>query len=177
MQLSSRQRAMVGVLGVCGLALVADRLFVLPSSAGAAEAVHSSESLVIPPDDAITTLDLVLPTSEATLADHLRDLADDRLLDATRVPDAFLPPMEWLPADDGARQANYEGSEAARFAVQHTLTAVMVAGAKSHAVVDGEVLLIGHSVDGFDLTDVGARSAEFRSDHETVTLRLADPGR
>jgi hypothetical protein len=176
MQLSSRQRAMAAVLGVFGLALFADRLFILPGS-GAAAPVASSESLLVSPHETVTTTDLVLPTPESTLAQQLCELADDRLLDATRVPDAFLAPVGWLPVESGPIAAAHEGSaDAARFAARHTLTAVLVAGPRSHAVLDGEILLIGHSVEGFRLVDVRTRSAEFRSDHETVTLRLADPG-
>jgi len=114
------------------------------------------------------------PQSPITLADRLAGLAGARGLDGMKVTDAFCPPRSWLgpePVRPAARPAD-DGKER-DFLESHRLTATVVrAGGGGMAIIDGQCVVVGKTVDGFRLVSVTRRQAVLEAGGKKVSLRL-----
>ena len=86
--------------------------------------------------------------------------------------DPFSLPASWPDNGDGSGGKGLDA--AATFIGTHRLTAVVIDGRESYAVLDDRFLVPGQSVDGFVLLSVGDRSAVFERDGRRITLELVD---
>jgi hypothetical protein len=193
------------VLAVCLVALGVDQLFLAPGEAAASEqATPAVPPSAAPPIEAASevagaaAIDLSIP--ETIVASNLHAAMSSFELDATDAPDAFAVPEQWLPAQTPAVPRHEPRTSAERFAASHTLSATMassnsrgparlracptgsftltttMAGSDGgYAVVNGRLLRVGESMDGFQLASVSKRSAVFVADGERVTLMMDQP--
>ena len=61
------------------------------------------------------------------------------------------------------------------FGQRHRLTAVMVSGARGgSAIIDGQLIKVGQSLEGFKLIEVSTRSATFEYNKQIARLTLTD---
>jgi hypothetical protein len=60
------------------------------------------------------------------------------------------------------------------FRQAHRLTGVLQSAGRAYAMIDGRIVTIGQTIDGFKLTEVAHRSATFESNTEKVVLSLSE---
>jgi hypothetical protein len=177
MKLTGKHRAYGSVLALGVIALTVDRMFLQPDQtvAGRLPAEHYAVSRPMQTPDPGPESHPVASVSNprAVIADRLEDVARARRLDLERVPDAFVPPTEWLSVETPeVRPANRMSAET--FERTHVLTGVMAAAGGGYAIIDGKTLFIGMELDGFTLVSVSERSALLESDGERVELMLRE---
>lgn len=177
---------MVAVLGVAGLGLLVDRLFLGAGVTGPAE---SSAGVVAPPapgPDAVQAADTQAPITPTpllikpadngpTIAERISRLADNHDThqhQAGKGRDAFTPAPGWS-ADSGSDTQQMRPETAVTFRSQYTLDAVMDTGLRKCAVVNGQTVYLGDTIDGYKLLSVHTRSAVFEIDGIRVELGLA----
>jgi len=162
----------LGVLVASGIAFAVDRLFLNSPSEAEAQAVpKASAPKSAAPAKQGRESPLTLDPSLAWLA-KLADPRPDR--------DVFSPSQEWLLSRRQAAQAANQsatnrgpapGSPEA-FKDGHRLQATTVMGGDGLAVVDGQCLRVGDTLDGFRLARVAAIEVEFRRGKERVVLNF-----
>lgn len=177
MSLTGKQKAYGAVLIVGVAALAVDRMFLQPEQTVAGRLPPEHYALSRPagtPDPGPESrLAASVSNPRAVVADRLEELARTRGLDLERVPDAFIPPTEWLTVETPeVRPASRMSAET--FVRTHVLTGVMAAAGGGYAIVDGKTLFIGMKLDGFTLVGVSERSAILESDGEKVELMLRE---
>jgi len=171
MNLTKRQKMLLGVFLVGLAALVLDRVLLRPRGGPASASAGPSElaaELLIP----ATNIPSPPAQPQQRRATQCLDrLWPDREMDFERVRDPFSLPASW-PAE-GPGPAATPLDPAARFAGRHQLTAVVIDGTRSYVLIDGRLLRPGQEIDGFKLVSVADRSALFDRAGTSVTLELA----
>ncbi|MHC4992902.1 MAG: hypothetical protein ACYTGC_18165 [Planctomycetota bacterium] len=179
MSKSSKKQLYFSILGLCGIALLADRTLFAPSEAAADDAISVASQGT---DVAVESVpDLVVTERRATpaeeLAARLESVVAMHELQLSDINDAFSTPRTWLPAETVValepRTSNGE-----LFRSQHRLTAVMAGSDSGYAIIDGKTLFVGQELDGFTLSEVTNRSAVLHNGSgATVELKLPErPG-
>jgi hypothetical protein len=167
----------VGVLGVASVAFIVDRLFLgTPETAEAKPAAQT-------PKAARPTAASKKPQGQPVVVDPSLAWLE-KLAEPGTERDVFAPSPEWLArskaeAAEAAAAAEREkgpqpGSPRA-FEEAHKLQATTVMGQGGLAVVDGQCLSVGETLDGFRLARVEAGQVEFRRGADRVTLTLPMP--
>ena len=164
-----------GLLALGVVALAVDRLSGPPKEAAAQE---DAAALVAPnvagksaPSKNSRTADAaMLARADLGLAERLRAAANGQLVSDKSVVDVFRPSRKW--SGDGGGGAAHSMSEAERFKAAHRLTAVMMSGRNSRAIVDGTPLRLGESLDGFKLLSVDPGRAVLGRSGARVVLAL-----
>jgi len=174
MVLTKRNKILAVLIGAAVAAFVVDRFVLGYASAGpeqaCAAAIPSAETAGGAPDEAGLRAP---PQSPITLADRLAGVAGARGLDGMKVPDAFCPPRSWFGPDPVRPSAAAKGDSGRDFLGSHRLTATIVgAGGGGMAIIDGQCVVVGKTVDGFRLVSVTRRQAVLEADGAQVTLRL-----
>lgn len=182
---SSRERnVLIAVLGVAGLGLLVDRVVIgsdvtgpAESSAGVVDDIATDPaSLLIVPDKAGNAgKGADIPVEP--LANRLRKIVGNTGAgDGSAARDAFTVPTGWVPADAESEAGSEAAVAAETFKRDHKLEAVLVTGDQRCAVVNGQTVYVGQSLQGYRLVSVQERSAEFRSGGVTVSLGIRGAG-
>ena len=168
----------VGVLALSAIAFVVDRAFLAePETAAAAEALPSAKK-----DEAArdTPPDPQEPSGEIdpTLArlEQLPEIAPGR--DVFALSGAFLARQRRLQkeAERAAEAKQAQAVDPAEtFAAQHTLQTTLVGPELCLAVVDGQVVRVGDTFDGFRLVKIDAYRVKFRHDPSKAVVVLSLP--
>jgi hypothetical protein len=180
-KLTQKQKIYVAVCGLAAGALVVDRLLPGPEEVPAAEAIAVA-SVPVP---AATTdkpaakspgPNLVIPAGPS-LASRIEEAARAQGYGGKVERDAFRIPDGWRPAAEAASPI-VARPDSDKFVREHRLTAVMTAGDRSVALVDGKPVQIGQVLDGFRLVSVEKSSAVWECEGVRATLELptADNG-
>lgn len=184
MKRSRERNVLIAVLGVAGLGLLIDRVILgsdvtapAESSAGVFGDVTSDPaSLLIVPDKAVKA-DLAGTGPAESLAHRLRRVTGEALPNhGSTGRDAFAPPLSWTPTGIGPEAGSEAAMGAEAFKREHKLDAVLVTGDQRCAVINGQTVYIGQAVQGYRLTSVHERSAEFRAGGVTVSLAIRGAG-
>lgn len=176
---------MAAVLGVAVTVFVADRIlgvFPMGPQAAEASAVESPASLhdefgqQMRATAALTSI----PPAPRTLADRLEELRDTADIDPMNVRDALRPSKAWLGPGDPvevvappAEPIDSAERRARLFARRHRLTATAVGVRGGMAIIDGQCVRVGQSMDGMELVSVDRGSATLKGGEITVRLTLA----
>ena len=175
MKRSRERNVLIAVLGVAGLGLLVDRVVIgsdvtapAESSAGMLDDVtFDPASLSIVPDKAGDA------GPAESLANRLRQIAGEATSgDGAVIRDAFTPPASWVPADGEQRAGSEAALAVEEFKRDHKLEAVLVTGDQRCAVINGQTVYVGQTVQGYRLVSVQERSAEFRAGGVTVSLGI-----
>ncbi len=170
MNLSKRQKILLGVFFIGLVGLVADRTILRPQGGPEAASAESSAapSATRHPGGAPGEEN---PSTRAPLAERLNKLLPDTENGAVELRDPFALPVSW----SGSGTANQEKipDAAGTFARTHQLKAVVVQGDDVSAQVDDGFLVPGQTIDGFKLVSVDYRSAVFERAGKQVVLELA----
>ncbi len=170
MNLSKRQKILLGVFLIGLAGLVADRTILRPQGGPqAASAEFSAPAPKAARHPGSTPGDENLPT-RAPLAERLNNLLPDRENGSAELRDPFSLPVSW----PGSGAANKEKipDAAATFARTHQLKAVVVQGDDVSARIDDGFLVPGQTIDGFQLVSVDYHSAVFEREGKQVVLEL-----
>ena len=168
MKITKRQIIMIGLCAVGAAVAVHDQLRASSDGMGpetASASISSPEAgdpVAMPPET---------PAREGRkIADRLKAAAerDPDLAKDTR--DAFRAPNSWLPAAipaSGAAAAplveDSDQAQADAFSKNHPLQAVLASGSNRQAMIDGQCLVVGQKLDGFQLLSVGELSVVLAS--------------
>lgn len=189
MPLTTRQKSLAGVMLLAGIAFAYDRC----TSGKPAQAEAASAELLVQPTPASSLAPSAATagpsTSTAHLGARLADAARAQHVDPLQAADAFLVPDNWPSArhvaartsssatttPSGPTQAELDRALAAEFVQKHHLDAVMANAAGGYAILNGQSVEVGRSVDRFKLVAVTSTSATFRHGRIQVEIRLANP--
>jgi hypothetical protein len=171
MKLTKERKVLVGILAVAGCALVWDQCFSGPE----ADAPAGAEAALVAPvgapaKPAPTAMGSVEQTPPLLrLTEKLQAVDREQQLSITPLSDPFKIPAAWTGPG-----AVFEGT-GATFAQRHHLTAIMVSGARrGSAIIDGELVRVGQTLDGYKLVEVTTRSAVFECNQQVARLVLSD---
>jgi hypothetical protein len=164
------------VLAIAAAGFVVDRVFFTPASAEAAAApkvVLAPVAAELPAAAPIATTAPAIPAG--WLAERLRTATAGSDNDNTP-RDVFAAPASWRPAPKVVAAVATPKPQlfAEQFRHDHHLTAVVIDGRHGRAVVDGQLVAVGDSIDQFRLTTLTRQSARFVHGDETVSLALTD---
>jgi hypothetical protein len=176
----SRNYMVFGSLAVAVTALVVDKLyFSEPSSAQASLVSQAAPTppTVNKPESATVTPPLP-EASEGLISDHLKIVPE---VDLTETGDAFSPSKAWMlfvrpppppppAAPPPEAKVDHSGTD---FVAAHKLSGVLESHNGGAAIVDGEMLLVGQTLDGFTLTAVQSTTARFTNGTIVVELTIA----
>jgi len=167
----------VGVLSLAAIAFVVDRVFLsepenayadepLPSVTKAKAANKASSETEVPVDELDPTLDRLEQLPEAMPGRDIFSLSGAFLARRQKLEE------EALKAAEAAEVPKVDPAET--FAKEHTLQTTMVSSNLSMAVVDGKVIRIGETIDGFRLVQINSYQVKFKhhADGATVVLSL-----
>ena len=171
MDITGRQKKLLTILLMGLVSLVLDRTILRPQGgpgAASAEVLHPSDQSV-PFTDNIPVLE---EERKQGMAERLNAIWPAAGTDLTQMRDPFSLPASW--PDNGGGSGIGVPDAAATFLGAHELTAVVIDGRESYAVLDDRFLVPGQSVDGFMLVSVGERSAVFERNGGQITLELVN---
>jgi hypothetical protein len=162
MKVTKEQKVYLGLLAIGLVALTLDRLVFTPSSA---EAADSSSDLLVTHSEP-PTAPAAKSTASSTsnpVAQKLALLSESMHLAAAESRDAFTPSAAWV----GKPAAS---TDTKSFEQTHQLSAVIV-GRRAAAMVDGRLIAVGQTIDGYKLVSVIQGAATFQAGDVSVTLR------
>ncbi len=181
MKNSRERQILAGVLLLAGLALTVDRVILGSDVTGPAESEAGVlDAPVDPLSLLITPKPQTLPVQAddvPTLADRLRMATEGTPGGGTAERDAFSVSPAWTPQDvqeDASASDSIQQIEA--FINSHRLDAVLVTGDRHCAVVDGQTIYLGQTLDGYRLVAVNERSARFEQAGRVATLVIQAGG-
>jgi hypothetical protein len=162
MKITNEQKIYVAVLGVAVAALLIDHAYSGPHSASAAPSALSAHTAVQPePMIPVESPSL----NEGMIASKLKAIPP---FDLNQICDAFSPSKIW------ADSVQPQSARPDQFETSHKLSAVLSSHNGGGAIVNGELVRVGETVDGFKLMGVGARSAVFSKGTLRVDLNLGN---
>jgi hypothetical protein len=166
----TKKHKIYGVVLLLGLsALGADRTILTPKESSAAE---TPTALLIKPAEAtaapLQTQSLASPL-ENPVSRKLKSLGVSLKLSDAETKDAFEPPVAWTGVSANSNKT------VESFAQAHRLSGVLVGAKGSRAMIDGKLVAVGQSLDGYKLVSVSpAGSAVFASNNQEITLRIEE---
>jgi hypothetical protein len=175
MKFTKERKIYLGLLAAGLTALGVDHSL---SSSEASETPNVSTSLIVDkpelPRQAAPSIPAIPDGSSISNPLVLRLRAVEKSEQLTQMPihDAFTLPNRWAADCRTGPTEPKPLTPAEEFEKSHQLNAVMLAGRRSKAIVDGQSISIGQLVDGFKLTEVTERSAVLKSSAGQVVLRL-----
>src|SRR6266568_71057 len=164
--MTARRKAFVALLAIGAAALAADRL--IPGSDNSAAETEPDLVVAQAPGGAKAAS----PASAAPATLSLSDRISRAVEQATPDPssrDIFRVPLAWIgPQKSGAEI----GAPVAqmRFDETHRLTGLILAGDRTGALIDGMLIKVGQSIDGYRLVSVANNTAVFESANERAVL-------
>jgi hypothetical protein len=170
MNLTKRQKMLLGVFLVGLVALVVDRVLLRPQGGAAVASAASGESVAELAVPAPNVPALPAQPQGQRAARCLERLWSEKNTDFEHVRNPFSLPASW-PTRPG-KAVNSTPDAGALFAARHQLTAVVIDTPESYVLIDGRLLRPGQTVDGFELVSVGDRSAVFERAGTRVTLEI-----
>ena len=170
MGMNKRQRWAIGSAVVAVGALVADQLDLIPGPASASAAALAESELprIVTTDDLVALASKLQDVCEAAPAWGAASMA------GRSARDPFESPWKVIEAaaSTGNDPAPAETPSSVR--VLPDLTAIVSAGGRGYAVLDGKPLGLGASRDGYTLVDLTAEAATISVDGAVFTLPLRD---
>jgi hypothetical protein len=168
MAVPQRKKVFFIALALTMTALIVDRLFVLPKSAGAedtqamtgADAGGLMASLPDLPE---------IPAHSLSLAGRLESVVPDTPGAEDPGRDAFAVSALW----GAATGSQVLGGPVGEFIRRHRLTAVAVDGQTAHALIDERMMVPGQQLDGFTLVSIQEDHVVFASGESQFVLSLA----
>jgi len=170
MNLSKRQKTFLAVFFLGLVALVVDRTILRPQGgpkSASADSLLTSQSAI--PSGNSPSND---KAQRRGAAERLNNLWPDPNADFAQMRNPFTLPLSWF--DNVGRDGVQMLDPVAVFVSRHLLTAVVLDGRESYALVDDQFLIPGQCLDGFELISVGDRSAVFERDGRRASLELVN---
>lgn len=167
----TRERKIFGGILIAGvIALIIDR-----AGGSASEPVPEESALSAPQRAAGPAVAASVPASKPTLASRIDAIAKADAKSGDGAESSFRDPFRisqsWIGGDIAG------GATASPKVIEqpHRLTAVLVAGRRSQAVIDGRLIVIGQEISGLKLVAVTQDMAILERDETRLVLRLEPP--
>ena len=178
MKITRERKIYVAAAGVGLAALAGDQLLfaeaaptvseqpaVTAGAAGSAPALSVSELKAL--------IEPLEPASDRSLAARMRRVGRARGIEGDHVGrDPFVVPEGWITQAAAPEPAAQSTARPDNFADSHQLMGVMPNARVACAVVDGNPVMVGQSVDGYTLEKVLVRSVLFSKGSRRVELHL-----
>jgi hypothetical protein len=176
MKLTRERKIYAGLLALGILGLAVDRMTSTPQEAKAddAAALVASPPTGRPKGPAIAKKGVTRVAAGGLqgISHRLRAAAAANGLPDKSSVDVFRPSRAWAGEVMAEVPAPKAMDEVARFKAVHRLTAVLVNGRKSRAIIDGKALLLGEVLEGFRLISVDHQRAMLQSEAGRMVLAL-----
>jgi len=164
--MTARRKSLVLLLALGAIALVADRF--IPRS--------ENTALADEPDTAVAATAAALPVASPSpaapagpsLSERIRKAREQNPHLSSR--DMFQVPLSWAGPPKSAQQT--AAPTPPRFDETHRLTGLILAGERTGALIDGMLIKVGQSIDGYRLVSVANNTAVFESAGERAVLRV-----
>lgn len=178
MRLTKRQKIGIVVLVLGSVALLLDRMFIVPKDApgeqtanqvfryslGSAQLVHNAPDVPAREDS----------TPNAKIVRRLDALWSEKALNLDNTRDVFSLPAAWQLQVDPATGPISTSRAALIFARKHQLKAIIMDARQCSVFIDEDFVTIGQELDGFKLVGADSESATFEGGGEQVVLRLKE---
>jgi hypothetical protein len=89
--------------------------------------------------------------------------------------DAFVPAKYWTAACINAATPTHAQTTASEFQRDHRLSALMLSGHGGQAIINGQLVRVGHTIDGFKLVAIGPNRATLLNGEILVELHMESP--
>ena len=165
MKITTKQKVYAALLSIGVLALGLDRGLGGPSTADASPATAElAASDGAPP----------LSSTSATTVSLVSQLqaTSSGSFDPRSAHDAFVPGKCWAPAHTGAATVGQAQITASDFKRDHRLWALMLSTQGGQAVINGQLVRVGQTVDGFKLVAIGPNRATLLNGDNRVELHM-----
>jgi hypothetical protein len=172
MKITKKQKAYLAGLAVGLAALAVDRTFLAPAEVQAETGLLIHSPAAAKSAAAASPASLETPASDEALAEQLRAAAARHKVQLMSIRNAFTPSPNWAGQDAPHRDPTEDRIDA--FRQTHRLAAVMVTRESSQAIINGNAVKVGQTLDGFVLESLSDKAAVFRSGKARVQLIL-DP--
>lgn len=169
MMLEKRQKMLIAtfVLGLIGL--VIDQVFLRPGGGPRTASADAFEQYGVPASPEAPAPEP--PSDQPTVAARLERLWSGSDVNDVETRDPFCLAGSWQASPTAGLPPAPD--EAAVFAKNHRLVAVVVDGPQSCALVNDRVLKPGDPIGGYTLVSVGPKSAVFDRQGRQIVLELA----
>ena len=165
--MTARRKAFFALLGIGVIALAADQL--IPTSENPADGPEPEVAIAQAPAARPTPPAAATPANP-TLSQRIGS-AVARSSGETETRDIFLVPVAWIGPQKAAQVLGAPAPRTPRFDETHRLTA-LISGDRSGALIDGMMIKVGESIDGYRLVSVANNVAVFESANERAFVRV-----
>jgi len=166
--MTARRKAFIALLGIGMIALAADQL--IPTSENPADEPDAELAVAQAPAAKKAPTAASTPASPSLSQRIARAL--ERSTGANETRDIFLVPLAWIGPQKVEQVIAAPAPRTPRFDEKHRLTALVVAGDRSGALIDGMMIKVGESIDGYRLMSVANNVAVFESANERAFVRV-----
>lgn len=172
MALNKRQRASMGVLAIGLVALVVDRMFVLPQSAPAGPTAAADDYTITATSETAAAPPPVSSPAGLTAATKLETAWSDKNLRLDEPRDLFSLPPSWPRTQGPERRIVPTVTAETVFAARHRLEAITMDPQGERALIDDRLLRLGETLEGFELVAIDKESVTFEQGGQRVQLEL-----
>jgi len=172
MALNKRQKMSVGVLAIGLVALLVDRMYVLPQSAPAGQAAPADEYTVTATADRAAVPPPVSAPADLTVAAKLDAAWSDNNPHSDEPRDLFSLPSSWPTTRRSQETPRPTVTAGSAFAARHRLEAITVDPQGKRALIDDKLLRLGETLEGFRLVAIDTESVAFERDGQHIQLEL-----
>lgn len=169
--LTNKQKLLLGVVGVGGIAVFTDQLLLAPSASSAAMPVESMPAAPVAPTPVAGTTARPDPSAPQDLRHLLAD-ASASLASFDQVRDAFY--REPPPTPENPKPP--VDTDVPSQPIGISLTSVLVGSNGSVAVINGRMYRVGHVVQEYTIVAIDQFEVTLERDGERVTVRVPVKG-
>lgn len=166
--MTPRRKAFIALLGIGVVALAADQL--IPRSENPADEPEAELAVAHAPAAQKTPPPPAAPANPS-LSQRIAK-ARERSPGEVETRDVFLVPLAWIGPQKVEQILAAPAARTPRFDETHRLTALIVAGDRTGALIDGMMIKVGESIDGYRLISVANNVAVFESANERAYVRV-----
>ncbi len=172
MALNKRQRMSMGVLAIGLVALVVDRIYVLPQSAPAGQTAVAEDYTITATSETAAVPPPVSAPAGLRAATKLETVWSDKNLRFDEPRDLFSLPPSWPRTREPEIQIAPTVAAVTVFAAAHKLEAITMDPQGRRALIDDRLLRLGEILEGFELVAIDKESVTFERDGQPVQLEL-----
>jgi len=165
--MTPRRKAFIALLAIGAAALAADRL--IPGSENSAAEAEPDLVVAQVPSGAKAASPASAAPATLSLSYRIRGAVEQATPDPSS-RDIFRLPLAWIGPQKSAELAAPVAQ--IRFDETHRLTGLILAGGRTGALIDGMLIKVGQSIDGYRLVSVANNTAVFESANERAVLRV-----
>ena len=172
MALNKRQKMSMGVLAIGLVALLVDRMYILPESAPAGQAAPADEYTVTATSDRAVVPPPVSAPPDLTVAAKLDAAWSDNNTHSDDPRDLFALPSSWPTARRSEEAPRPTVTAWRKFATGHRLEAITMDPQGKRALIDDKLLRLGEMLEGYRLVAIDTESVTFERDGQRIQLEL-----